>query len=150
MSTTVKKSEDKIDIDDLINRYNRHVAKLLNICDRVMPGNVDVERVRNLVSLAKQTDPLYLLEKSKDKFWDVRDKIKAKDLSYFRNKDDPILQKHIANEDKEQEEYIYLLMDLIDENLEKISEKEMDYIWSIFHRMLECNIEYMIYKGDHA
>lgn len=152
MSTSGSKStnnQNEINIDNLINRYNRLIAKVINVCDRVVPGNVDVERVRNLISLAKQTDPFYLLEKSKDKFWDVRDQIKTKNLAFFRNKNEPTLQKHILYENKENQEYIYQLMELIDDNLEKLSKKEMEYVWAIFQQMLECNIEYMIYTGDH-
>jgi hypothetical protein len=144
---------EKTNIDKLILSYNGYVAKLLNICSRFNPNNVDIERIRNLISLVKQTDPLYLLNNSNEKFWDARDMIKERNLEYFSNINSPLFKKHIDdNEEKtcDEKEFIYTLIGFVHADMKKLKSDELDYVWNIVQCMLECNIEYMIYIGNHV
>jgi len=82
---------------------------------------VELERVKRILSLCPLEEKLL---RTKDKIWNVREHILAKNKDYFLNKDYSSLIKQDSNK-----AFIENIMEIIKDNFNDLSEKEQAAYW---------------------
>lgn len=50
--------------DKAVSSYNKEVANLMNILNKLHPGDLDVERIRNKLRIANAGDPEFVIKES--------------------------------------------------------------------------------------
>jgi Ca2+-binding EF-hand superfamily protein len=133
-------------ISNVLQKFNRQVAKIFKIIDKHNPGNSDIEHVKTIIRLCRDITPDRVIREAGDKMWDQREKIIERDLTYFTK---PNNMSTYAGDEKTK--------DLVDsiilfgkEECDKLSSDEMDYMWSCVNAMLTYVIEYRILQGDYT
>jgi hypothetical protein len=134
--------EQKISL--IIHGFHSQIAKLLKIIDSKLPNNIEVDRLKRLVRIARDEEPLLIINKCKDKIWDSRKQIRERDKEYFLNKEyDEYIKK-----DKNQL-FIEGLIGLFKQSHELLNEKELGVIWKINNQLLDNVCEYKILINDY-
>ncbi len=141
--TEVKRDITKEE-SNIIDDFHRVVFKILKICKKLEPNNVDVEWLQNKLSLARNVDPLLIMSRSKDKIWTYRHEIMAKDTEFFmQNK----FSQFVKND--ENKTFMYTLINLIKKRFLELSQEEKNVIWDLANDLLVCVIKYMKITKEH-
>ena len=125
------------DLSLLLMDFHSTIFKLIKIAKKYSPNSIEVEWLHGKLSLARNIDPLLIINRAKDKFWCYKEKIINRDLSFFLNHK---FKKFIKND--ENKTFMYTFMNLVKNELKKMSEKELDILWKLVNKMLLCIVEY--------
>lgn len=133
----VNQSQITDDVNTIITNFNSNITKVMRICKKIEPNSVELDSLQNILKLAKDIDPLLIINRCKDKFWMHREFIINEDAEFFlNNKFDSFIK------DDENKSFIYALINLIKTRYGSMSKDEKKYIWSLIKDLLKCIIEY--------
>ena len=138
-------NKDKQDeINEVIENFHSVISKILKMVDSKIPGDIEVDRLKRLVRMARDEAPLIIITKCKQKIWDSREQILARDENYF-------LKKKFGEYIKKDKNQMFIegLIDLVKRGYNMVSDKEKDYIWNLNKQLLEYVIRYKMLTGDH-
>ena len=140
-------SDKKGEIAPIVEQCNRNISRILKIAKSIEPDNADLERVTRLVKIIRYENPPHVLERCVDKFWDNKDKIMNRDIDFFVNNIQTLKEKYIKKDIRQS--WMEGMTDYIKNNLNKLSEEDMTYIWDCLNNILKCVIQYkLIIIGD--
>ena len=138
------KEDKEQTISLLIHNFHSHISKILKIIDSKIPNHIEVDRLKRLIRIARDEEPLLIINKCKDKFWDSRTHIREKNKEYFLAKDYNGYIKKDGNQ-----MFIEALVSLVKQSHDMLNEKEMEIIWKINNQLLDYVCEYKILIGDY-
>lgn len=122
---------------NVIDEFHSIISKVLIVCERIEPNNMDIMWLRKKISLAKEVDPLLVIDRAKVKIWEYREQIVNKDEDFFlKNR----FEKHIKND--ENKTFMYTLVNLVKNRFRERSDEEKEYIWSLCNKLLVAVIQY--------
>lgn len=122
---------------NVIDEFHSIISKVLIVCERIEPNNMDIMWLRKKISLAKEVDPLLVIDRAKVKIWEYREQIINKDEDFFlKNR----FEKHIKND--ENKTFMYTLVNLVKNRFRERSDEEKEYIWSLCNKLLVAVIKY--------
>ncbi len=134
-------SEDE---NKILDEFHRAVFSILKICQKIEPNNVDVEFLRNKLTLAREIDPLLIMHRSMDKIWIYRNEILSRDTQFFvNNKFDKFVK------DDENKTFMYTLINLIKKRFLERTEEEKKVIWDLINQLLISVIKYKKVTKDY-
>ena len=125
------------DVSDVIDEFHSTVFKIIKICKKIEPNNIDIEWLQNKLSLARDIDPLLIINKAKDKLWFYREEIITQNLDFFIANNFSQFVKNDSNKT-----FLYTLINLIKKRFFERSEDEKKMIWALMKSMLVCVIKY--------
>lgn len=129
---------------DTIDEFHRTVFKILKICRKVEPNNIEIEWLQSKLSLARDVDPLLIMNRSMDKIWIYRKEILERNEEFFlKNKFD----KFIKND--ENKTFMYTLVNLIKKKYRERSEEEKNLLWELINQLLVSVVQYKKISGDY-
>jgi hypothetical protein len=134
--------EQKISL--VVLDFHSQIAKVLKIIDSKLPNDIEVDRLKRLIRIARDEEPLMIINKCKDKIWDSREQIREKNKDYFLQKE----YGEYIRKDKNQM-FIEGLIGLFKQSHKMLNKKEMEIIWKINNKLLDDICEYKILIGDH-
>lgn len=117
--------------------FNREISKLIRLTDKVH-NNTAIDRLKRLIKLGKDDNPLVLIESCKDTLWKFRDYISEENEAFFLNNeftDD-------ANSDNKG--FIDEVIALFKQKYIEFTGAERHVIWKIIKAMLTYSIKYML------
>ena len=132
------------ELSNLLSGYHSLLFKLIKIAKKYDPNNEDIDWLQSKASLARDIDPLFIITKTKDKFWHFREQILNKDLNFLMEYK---FDKFIKNDHNKT--WMYTMIDLIKNKINDMSEEEKNYIWDIFKKILICVTKYKKIIGDY-
>ena len=140
-------AEDDVDQKLRICRhFHGAIADIIRVVRMKAEDSLELDRLERLITLCKAEGPTFVIDHCKDKLWESRDQIKAKDTDYFFKTD---FSKYIKK-GSFYEDFQHTLMDLIKDGYEIYSDEEKALVWKYTRTMLRCVASYMLITGDHA
>lgn len=133
------------EISAVIDDFHTIIFKLVKICKKIEPNNIDIEWLQNTLSLARGVDPLLIINRAKDKIWFYRNEIIAEDTDFFMKNN---FSNFVKND--ENKTFMYTLLNLIKRRFLERTEEEKKYIWSLTKLLLGHVIKYKKLIGDYA
>jgi hypothetical protein len=76
---------DVNEINVIITEFHSVIFKVFKICQKIEPNNIELEWLRKQISLARDIDPLLIINKCSNKIWAHREQIINEDESFFLN-----------------------------------------------------------------
>ena len=140
--TSVKKNLDD-DINDIIKEFHNTIFKVLKICKKIEPNNVELEWLHNKLSLARDIDPLMIINKCSEKIWAHREHIITENEDFFLNNK----YTEYIKED-ENKSFMYSLVDLLKDKYKVVSTSEKKVLWSLIKSMLASIVKYKKTQGN--
>jgi hypothetical protein len=132
------------EINEIITRFHNNIFKILKICQKIEPNNLELESLRGKLGLARDLDPLLIINRCKDKVWHHREQILSEDDEFFlKNK----FSEYIKND--ENKSFMYSMVNLIKTKYKEMSEPEKRGIWKLIQTMLCHVVEYKKAINDH-
>jgi hypothetical protein len=129
---------------DILDKFHSTVAAIFRIAKKLEPDSTEIIRLSRILNIAKQEDPLIIINRSKDKIWLYRQYIINEDEDFFYNNK----FSQFIKED-ENKEFMYTLIGLIKKRFRALSQDEKDVIWKYSKDLLRYVIEYKKITGDH-
>ena len=128
----------------IVQSFSTDISQLLKIVDAKLPSNLEVDRLKRLIRIARDEEPLLMINRCKDKIWDSREKILAEDDEFF-------ISKKYAEYIKKDENQMFIegLIHLFKNGRTLLSEKESKFMWSTIKHLLATVTEYKILIGDY-
>lgn len=138
------KEDKEQKISFIVHSFHSQIAKVLKIVDSKLPNDIEVDRLKRLIRIARDEEPLMIINKCKDKIWDSRDQIRKKDDEYF-------LQREYDEYIKKDENQMFIegLIGLFKQSHDLLSKKEIEILWKINNKLLDYVCEYKILIGDY-
>ena len=133
-------------IDKILSRFYKTMFKILKISKTVEPNNKDIERVSNIISVARDQVPTLVIDKSKDIIWEYRHEIIDEDADFFLNNS---FKKNMVDDDDEDKEFIISLITVIKKRFREFEEVEKKEIWRLIKSLLKSVAEYKKATGDY-
>lgn len=131
----------------LCDAFNREIGKLIKLCLAKFPQNGDLERLRNLISLAKAADSAALLDGCKDYLWTYNDQIVREDEQFFLSAELPtsVTQANTtADPTKDHATTAKSLISMFRLHFPHFLAAEKAIIWKSIKEMLRLSIEYRL------
>lgn len=133
------------DVNKIITEFHSTVFKVLKICRKIEPNNLDLESLQTKLGLARDLDPLLIINRCKDKIWMHREQILTEDEEFFmKNK----FAEFIKND--ENKSFMYTMIGLVKSKFKEMSEPEKKRIWQLNKDILRHIVEYKKATGDFA
>lgn len=129
---------DFIEINKIINSFNKEVSLVCKFCMKKDKNNVDIEWINKIINTLKYENPKYIIEVCIEKLWDNREKIIERDEQFFKNNN--VENKYISND--KNKEWIKGIIHVLRDLLFNMNENDKTYIWDRFSNMLELSIKY--------
>ncbi len=126
------------EIDAILKEFHSAVFGLIKICKKMEPNNGDIDRLHRAISLARDVEPLVVINTTKDKIWAYREEIISENIDFFLNVK---ISDVVDMNDRDQS--IDVLINLIKNKLKHMSKAEMKKIWELSQTMLKCVVKYM-------
>ena len=136
------------EIATIVEQCNRNIARVLKMAKSIEPDNADLERVARLIKIIRYENPPHVLERCVDKFWDNKDKIMNRDIDFFVNNIETLKNKYIKKDIRQS--WLEGMTDYIKNNIHKLTEDDMTYIWDCLNNIFKCVIQYKIINIDNA
>ena len=124
-------------IDQIINEFHSTIFKTLKICQKIEPNNLDLEWLRKQVSIARDMDPLLIINACSDKVWEHREYIIAENENFFLNNK---YEEYIKDVDNKS--FMYELINMIKKKYREISDAERKALWALVKSMLASVAKY--------
>lgn len=128
-------------LDTVIHSFNSNFTKLVTKISSQNPTNEHIHRLRRLVKIKKEEDPLFLINSMEDKIWENRQLIIDHDPLYF--------QKPLLSDKDIGEQYrtmVYALKKLSQNEFDNLSKLDRIFLWKLNESMLENVINYKALK----
>lgn len=139
--------ENKLDakMGKVLDEFHKCIFKILKCVDDKLSNNIEVDRLKRLVRIARDESPFEIIDRCKNKIWDSREHIINKNEEYFlKNSFDKYIKKD------ENQMFIQSLVQLFRDNHDQLTAQEKNYIWGLNLKMLNCVTEYKILTGDYV
>lgn len=133
------------EVNAIITGFNSVVSKIMKICRKIEPNMIELQDLQNKIKLAKDIDPLLLINRSKDKVWFHREQILNEDEDFFLNN-----QFSQFIKDDENKSFMYMLVNLVKKRYSEMSDGEKKEIWRLAKELLRYVVEYKKAINDHA
>jgi hypothetical protein len=133
------------EVSDVVDEFHSVVFKILKICKKIEPNNIDIEWLQNKLSLARDVDPLMIINRSKDKIWYYRQQILNEDGDFFLNNTFAPFIKNDKNKT-----FMYTLLNLIKKRFAERSNEEKKMLWGLGKSMLASVIKYKKLIKDYS
>lgn len=142
MSETKEDTQQKI--SKTVQSFHTGISKMLKVTDSKLPGNIEVDRLKRLIRIARDEEPLMIINKCKDKIWDAREKILSEDEDYFIKKE---YDEYIKKDGNQM--FIEGLINLFKQSKDMLSDKEKAYVWKVNKQLLADVTTYKILINDY-
>lgn len=133
------------EINSIITRFHSTIFKILKICRKIEPNSIELAGLHTKVSLARDLDPLIIINRAKDKVWMHREYIINEDANYFLNNNYSEFIK-----DDENKSFMRDLIQLIKKKYVDLSDAERKLVWQLSKDMLKSVVEYKKATNDFA
>lgn len=131
------------EVNDTVTRFHNVIFKIMKFCKQKQPEAVELDSLHRKLSLARDLDPLIIINRSKDKIWMYKDQIINEDEDFFINNK---FGQFIKND--ENKSFMYTMVKLIKDNFKKMSDPEKKMVWSLIQDLLKIVIEYKKITND--
>jgi hypothetical protein len=125
-------------ISDTIDRFHKNIFDILKLCKRLKPNSLELDSLNKKLYIARNIDPLIIIERSWEKIWTYRQKIVERDADFFLKND---FKQFIKND--ENKTFMYDLINLIKKGYMERSQQEKDLLWNIANQLLINVLEYI-------
>lgn len=121
--------EHKINL--IISDFHSTVFKILKICKKIEPNNLELEWLQKKLSLARDIDHLLIITRCKDKIWLYREHILSENEDFFEKN-----QYSQFIKDDENKPFMNSLISLIKSKFKELSTPEKKTIWRLIQDLL--------------
>jgi len=121
--------------DKLINEFNSQISWLINLVRKIFPNDSDIDRATSRISLAKQSNPLILLETVGPQLREYRQDI-------MDHNDQFVLDMKIS--DQTDDELVQTIFTMLTEAYKNFKTAERNAVKNKINDMLNTYTEYLI------
>lgn len=133
-------------INDILQKFNRQIAKIFKVLDRMYPNDVNIVHVKNVLRIAREEMPERLITEGGEKLWDNKDKIIERDVDFFLRPNN--MSKYAGSEKTRSE--VETMRAFVGREYKNLSAEEVEFIWGAVNSMLKCVVEYRIITGEYV
>lgn len=131
--------DKKLEISDEFNKYLFRLIKLIESKFTSYNDSILIDRYKRRISVAKSTNPLFLIEKCKNKLWELKDHILVKNDDFFIKTQYDEMVANLVEKDE-----ITHIIHLFKQKYSSLLDDEKNVIWSCLQPMLRCSIQYKL------
>jgi hypothetical protein len=132
-------------ISDSVQSFNTQCGKILKIaCKIAGSDHKHLSWCVRMFKIAKDIDPLCIINRGVDKLWDSKEHIINKDKLFFMEKYDT--NKFIKNDGNKQ--WLDGIVETVKLGMDELSKMEEEYVWNCLNIMLSSVIEYKLLTND--
>ena len=139
-------SDKQRKISDILQQFNRQVAKIFKVIDKYHPDNVDIQHVKQILSLCRDITPDRIIREAGEKLWDQRENIMKRDVYFFFRPDN--MSRYAG--DKETKDLVEAIVTFVRDEYNTLKPDEIEYIWNCVNLMLKHTIEFKIIQGEYV
>lgn len=133
------------EVNGIITNFHGVMFKILKICRKIDPTSIELESLQSRIGLARDIDPLLIINRCKDKVWMHREHIINENEEFFlKNK----FTEYIKND--ENKSFMHSLINLIKTKYKGLSAPEKKELWRLVKEMLRHIVEYKKATDDFA
>lgn len=131
------------DVNKIIKEFHNHIFKVLKICNKLEPNNIELKSLQGKLSIARDSLPFLIIDRCKDKVWLHREHIITKNEDFF-------LQNKFLEyiKDDENKSFMHSMIDLIKCRYREMSDSEKKIVWNLIQAILKSIVEYKTAIGD--
>lgn len=138
--------DKKLAISD---EFNKYLFRLVKLIEMKFSGSYSdsslIDRYKRRISVAKSTDPLIIIEKCKNKLWEIREHILNENDKFFIDSEYNEMVSNLSEKDE-----ITHIIQLFKQKYSTLLDDEKTAIWGCLKPMLRCSIQYKIIKNEHS
>jgi len=132
------------EVTTILANFHGVIFKILRIMRKIEPNFLELEDLQKKLGIARDLDPLLIINRCKDKIWMFRESIINEDVDFFmKNK----FSEFVKND--ENKPFMYTMINLIKVRYKEMSEPEKKEIWRMIKELLRHIIEYKQATADH-
>lgn len=132
------------EVTTIVANFHGIIFKILKIMRKIEPNVLELESLQKKLGIARDLDPLLIINRCKDKIWMFRESIINEDADFFmKNK----FSEFVKND--ENKPFMYTMINLIKTKWMEITAFEQKEIWRMIKELLRHIIEYKQAIGDH-
>jgi len=137
------------DIKKLLMNFHSNIFNLIRILKKMDPDNINIDFIKNKVSIARRVDEHLIISIIKDKILDYSDDIICRKTDLlFSKKSEELINAETAMT-AEYKKIAFEMLDLIKKNMSKMDEDELEDAWTLLSEILKSVIIYKQITGDH-
>lgn len=134
------------EINEITSEFHSVIFKLLKICQKLEPNNINLQWLRKQLSLARDIDPLLIINKCADKIWTHREQIIDENEDFFLHNQ---YGQYIKNvKDNGNKSFISELVNLVKSKYQELSVTERKVLWTLTKNLLTLVAKYKKVNGD--
>jgi hypothetical protein len=132
------------EVTTIVANFHGVIFKILRIMRKIEPNMLELEDLQKKLGIARDLDPLLIINRCKDKIWMFRESIINEDSDFFmKNK----FSEFVKND--ENKPFMYTMINLIKTKWKELSAPEQKEIWRMIKELLRHIIEYKQATSDH-
>lgn len=132
-----KKNNDK-EIDIVLSEFHSTIFKILKICRKIEPNNMDLEWLQSKLSIARDIDPLIIITTCSEYIWEYREHIITENEDFFLKSK----YTEFIKEDTKDKSFMYSIINLIKNKYSEISKSEKKSLWDLIKSVLSFTVKY--------
>ena len=116
------------------DKFNREISKLVRFADTKFSNNIEIDRLKRLIKIGKDTDPVLLIEECSINFTKFSEYINNENEDFFLQYE---FEEEINDMNEEDHSFLNNIVKLFKSKFCEFSKAEKKEIWKLLKMMLE-------------
>ena len=118
--------------------FNNRITRLVRLAEnKLRDGNADLYILREHIRVARDVDPLMIINLCMDSIWALRGRIENQDHEYFLNPTNEEINK------------LPMIAAVLKATIGHLNDDEKIYVWQIIRELLSLVVRYKLLIGDY-
>jgi len=144
LPTVAIKRDITDEVNIIITEFHSTIFKILKICRKIEPNMLELESLQKKLGIARDLDPLLIINRAQNKIWMHRDQIINEDVDFFMKNN---FSEFVKND--ENRPFMYTMINLVKQRYKEMSPQEKKEIWRLIKNLLLSVTKYKAATKDH-
>jgi len=144
LPTVAIKRDITDEVNIIITEFHSTIFKILKICRKIEPNVLELESLQKKIGIARDLDPLLIINRAQDKIWMHREQIINEDVDFFMKNN---FSEFVKND--ENRPFMYTIINLVKQGYKEMSPQEKKEIWRLIKNLLLSVTKYKTATKDY-
>ena len=144
LPTVAIKRDITDEVNIIITEFHSTIFKILKICRKIEPNMLELESLQKKLGIARDLDPLLIINRAQDKIWMHREQIINEDVDFFMKNN---FSEFVKND--ENRPFMYTIINLVKQRYKEMSPQEKKEIWRLIKNLLLSVTKYKTATKDY-
>lgn len=144
LPTVAIKRDITDEVNIIITEFHSTIFKILKICRKIEPNMLELESLQKKLGIARDLDPLLIINRAQDKIWMHREQIINEDVDFFMKNN---FSEFVKND--ENRPFMYTMINLVKQRYKEMSPQEKKEIWRLIKNLLLSVTKYKAATKNH-